>query len=400
MVTAIHWSLIVANLYWASFTVSLRLQTDQDEVRRFEQVSLSTCKKYDWWRKNEVLEGGKSNRTIIFRYPGRVHGGLGDTLAGLISAAAAALISQRSLRFHVPAGFKAAFMPANGMPWKNVSMNSDDHPTIRCPASNCSEIIQNRNDDTLVFESNRAFVCQWRQMACDNAMPGLSGAFQRLGFFANQSDLFEAAGCLARAAIVPNHRVWDLVHPILKVRSNQPLICTHIRTHCADHWNCRGPIEATHSTPKNLTDCAEYIRAERFNKRGVLYAESDSWVMRDNMKAGLPNWLQLTNLDNSTYCHTDENLSERCWIPSVASFLILATCDAVVVQSRDDGNVTIPPSGFSRFAALYGLRGNAVWLSLPYKGASDHCGRIDDMGSVTQGSWRCTTPGPERVPTC
>ena len=103
---------------------------------------------------------------------------------------------------------------------------------------------------------------------------------------------------------------------------------------------------------------------------------------------------------NNTACHVAlvKTNVESCYAATVSEFVHLALCDAIITQARGITDVTrqtsaYPPSAFSRFASIYGLRPaeSGLWLAHPYPGAAEDgtCTPMTSRGTVSQGNFRC-----------
>ena len=80
-------------------------------------------------------------------------------------------------------------------------------------------------------------------------------------------------------------------------------------------------------------------------------------------------------------CHVEMNPTFECLKLTITYWMVMALSDIIITP----GNDRIPNSGFSRYAAIYGLKGNS--LRDPKQ-----CNNIlsrHDLGNMQHGNWNC-----------
>ena len=87
-------------------------------------------------------------------------------------------------------------------------------------------------------------------------------------------------------------------------------------------------------------------------------------------------------------CHVEMDRSGRCSFETIAYWFALALSDSIIVQGRvleKGGNMT-SPSGFSRYAAIYGLNSGNLRFG-------PGCLKVTEaaiQSRTSQGTWKCT----------
>lgn len=83
----------------------------------------------------------------------------------------------------------------------------------------------------------------------------------------------------------------------------------------------------------------------------------------------------------SSSCHVELDKSAACFLHTVTHWMVMVMSDAIVTQASSD----VPVSGFSRFAAIYGLRGDTIKTA-------QRCGNSltrHEQAKLQIGNWWC-----------
>lgn len=210
---------------------------------------------------------------------------------------------------------------------------------------------------------------------------------------------------MLRGALTPSPAVWEHLASSLGSALSRPLVSSHFRSLCVDLSRLctidrfQLGLADTPSKPSDLARCMVEARtrlASLGSKNGSLLALSDAPIAQGEIIFHLPNERVLVM--GGTPCHTDKPLKDpkskklksnesSCFVESVASFVSLARSDAIVTQARwsSTSRRYFPPSGFSRFAAMYSLHSRQLWIARSSQG----CKVMQDPGRVEQGNWLC-----------
>eukprot|EP00928_Gymnodinium_smaydae_P078659 TRINITY_DN62765_c1_g1_i1.p1 TRINITY_DN62765_c1_g1~~TRINITY_DN62765_c1_g1_i1.p1 ORF type:complete len:504 (+),score=75.14 TRINITY_DN62765_c1_g1_i1:53-1513(+) len=380
------------------------------EAQQFAKEAGMRCQKYKWWEDGLFA---KRSKKVVIKYPGTCHGGIGDTLGGVATAALYALMSNRTLHFDFPEDFRAAFIPARGVDWDAAQMTAlKDYPMISCCREDCEvDMHWNSEAPVIQMETTRCFLCEWWSRGRYRSHDGPYEHFLAAQNLNREDvDLWEFGGCLLRAALEPSPAVWSRVAPLMNSR---PLVCAHMRTGCSDSKaDCNAwaaPGKYPKDTPKQMASCMlktlETLSPNNASSGATSIVASDSPKAKAAIISELPGWKQAPTA--KTLCHTDGVRSNECTIETIVDFMSLALCDAIVAQKRVDvGGYAFPPSGFSRYANIYSLKGSdAILLAteqphwVPEKIPTAYwsrfteeppCSPMPDPGRVDQGNWRCT----------
>lgn len=196
--------------------------------RKFQENSERTCRKYEFIQRYEEIMKHPKDRFFIFVYHenGYSNGGLGDRIAGLITAVAYAIRFKRVLLIEGDPAFGKLFKSYhfantsdNGHTWGNWSWSGwkDSYglemQTMHCvnPKPRKTECALDRDSPSRIVKlfGNRAYLCRW--LVKEN-LQLKEELYEQLQIDL-QTNLYEVAGCLLRLALYPTHQLWkSLVH--------------------------------------------------------------------------------------------------------------------------------------------------------------------------------------------
>lgn len=240
--TCLLLKLLLALLYECS-VVSELSYSQGGAKQRFEQKFLNSCSKYPFVsRYLEQMRHPRENYLIfVFHENGqRAHGGLGDRLAGMVTAIAHAIRTERTFLVMGDGAFEESFRPfyspltefnasvslekaqmgaGEGVytwsNWEWAKWNpeySSNMTTLHCvnpkpQHSHCALDYRRSFEQYKVmkFYGNRCYLCRWMMKADE------FGAFKelrRILGITSSADLFEIAGCLLRLAVWPTEKLW------------------------------------------------------------------------------------------------------------------------------------------------------------------------------------------------
>ena len=285
----------------------------------------------------------------------------------------------------------------------------------------------------VTVRSNRAYICRWSQ---ELDSPAYTWLTKKQGIHDETSNLFDVAGCLLRLAMWPTDALWERVEEILNTLeinnigneegnstnnyAFQKQVGMHFR--CGDieysgkdvGANCIVPNSTDRltsvlknelladGTPLDLGECGANLmkpcekgrnstedacryRHDRHVFRGYIASDSPSAArqMHESMGPSHEN----DTLVTPKGCHVEMDKSRDCSFNTIAYWFALALSESLVVQGRKinkNDNYTIP-SGFSRYAAMYGLK---TTQGLRF---GQECKQVDmiTQSRSSQGTWKC-----------
>eukprot|EP01041_Mallomonas_annulata_P008480 gene8480-17478_t len=379
------------------------------------------CDKYDWISLMNNSVSKESDRYIIFYFnpPDMETGGLGDRLAGMISAYVFALRTKRKFILEVDkhdTGLSELFEPYL---YHNLQLNiskiaGKDILDLRyCLASDDDEcqLVKDTSHKVILIRSNRARICHWTGKP---ELPAYN-ELNKIGI-TNDSNLPEVAGCMLRSMLWPTQLLWDEVDNFLSNYS-QEIYRVGFHYRCGDqHYFGRTDTPESKcwgsGTSKELSQCGKQLLSKHEAKAGAgarAGKESYVYIASDNPDIAkyLENELQgdhtsHTIITSPAGCHMDHKQSRECTIPTVMYWFILALSDHIVVQYDHIEGCThpirtghhgthnpclSPHSSFSRSAIMYSLKPDIIRYA-------KHCTSVDHFSHPqwyrqTSGNWRC-----------
>ena len=392
---------------------------------KFESNFNKTCNKYPFVAEYLANMENPSQNYMIFYYDGAGvdNGGLGDRLAGLVTAVAFALRTKRTLLISGDKALNEAFEPYhpnnNGrFQWGNWSWSgwtkeeATPSQNISRPR-NCVKMSESPkcwlDDDiphrVIRYISNRCYLCRW------TVRPELyeKSNLTRLGI-TNETDLFEASGCMLRLVLWPTQKLWTALDNTLRpslVGRESSVISYQVGFHfrCGDFsFNDNNPScyydpsrkwigtmnsEAMES-PRDLGICGKKILNNLpldIQKNAMAYIASDNIGSTQQINTTI-NWPFVVLPERACHILTDHN--NECPMRTLVHWFMLGLSDEIVIQGLNTparSLATVPPSGFSRFAAIYALQKVA-----PAFGLSCNHGNKTYLSQQTQGNWNCDYP--------
>eukprot|EP01038_Epipyxis_sp_PR26KG_P014109 gene14109-18930_t len=381
----------------------------------FHEEFEKQCMKYpfveNYYKKLE--NPGENYVVMVFQENRYSPGGLGDRLAGVVNAFAVASRLNRTLlikhqsnlgelfRPYHPSYYDKQYSPYNysDWSWTNYDYSLENNDNTEYDLWFCHNANGNKNAECGVdnseiqqhiikMKTNRVYLCRW-----DKNPFLLSHTELRHILEVNENDdLFQVAGCMLRLALWPTPMLWDEIKKKYKefypLKLNEPI---HFR--CGDQSyhggdsSCRfdGTNHASFKfgTPVDLSNCAlevmrnySLIRFETDNhKNSILYITSDSEAANQQIQEFFNHSIILIAPKG---CHIELDSSSECLNLTVIYWFILSLSDTIVTQNDNHH----PSSGYSRFAALYGLKQGTIALG-------NACGTSPLNGRNHQGNWFC-----------
>jgi hypothetical protein len=414
--------------------------------REFTQM----CSKYPFYHNylNNLKYPPGRFVVFVFQEANLKTGGMGDRMAGLLTAAGMAIRYNRTLIIRSQNGLDKLFRPflpredekrlsnviqygngSYGLDWARYKRSYErvdateldlyfciNHSAIKNKMEGkCAPSGKDPSQPIILFRGNRCYMCHWYMNKRAAARKQILHA---IGGNGRDDDLYRVAGCLLRLALWPTDYFWSKVDEAFnrhydelkakKVIANTneryvtleyhlSLIPKYVFTlhyRCGDAtWKLRKPVEyCQHSFLYNKTNAR--FQKVRYNippheeSPNMVYGTPDTIArcarqmlldLTKNMNAStehnLPidtkvavnllsdnigsytqmyNIIQWQNLVRAPHtCHIDLDHSFECLVDTAVSWFIMAMSDYFVVPSNDDN---VPVSGFSRYAAIYGMK--------------------------------------------
>lgn len=209
---------------------------------RFDEKFQKTCSKYTFVDKYLENMRNPSNDYLIFVFHEagqKAHGGLGDRVAGIITAMAYAIRTKRTFLLQGDQAFEEAFRPyfppdENGkvmsehFTWKSwdwanwnreYAANMTKLPCINPhkSAHHCSlDLHYHSKYKVIKYYGNRSYLCRWLIKPSLGLRKELA---ETLGI-TERSDLYEVGGCLLRLAMWPTDHLWAALDESLEAQFN------------------------------------------------------------------------------------------------------------------------------------------------------------------------------------
>ena len=384
---------------------------------KFENTFNRTCSKYPFVSEYLANLEKPSRRYVIFYFDGAGvnNGGLGDRLAGLVTAFAFALRTRRTLLISGDRALNEAFEPYhpnnNGRfkwgdwswsGWTKEEIKSHPRDCVKMEESPKCHLDDDIPDRVIRYISNRSYLCRW------TVRPELyeKSNLARLGI-TNDTDLFEAAGCMLRLVLWPTKKLWkaldDSLESSLSNRESSVIsyqVGFHFR--CGDFsfnkhksacyydssvkW--RGTMHRqSMESPRDLGNCGKQILnnlSPGLQKNAMAFIASDNQDSTEQINTTM-NWPFVIVPEGA--CHISLDPNSECPMRTLVHWFILALSDEIVIQGLNAPALSlqsVPSSGFSRFAAIYALQKEA-----PAYGLTCTHGNKAVLSKQTQGNWLC-----------
>lgn len=234
--------LLILLLLWLRHADCRLSYSDGGARARFEDKFQKTCSKYTFVDKYLENIRNPSNDYLIFVFHEagqKAHGGLGDRVAGIITAMAYALRTKRTFLLQGDQAFEEAFRPyfafdedgkamSDHFTWKSwdwANWNREyaaNMTKLSCinphrSAHHCSlDLHYHSKYKVIKYYGNRAYLCRWLIKPSLGLRKELA---ETLGI-TERSDLYEVAGCLLRLAMWPTDRLWAALDESLEAQFN------------------------------------------------------------------------------------------------------------------------------------------------------------------------------------
>jgi hypothetical protein len=412
--------------------------------REFTQM----CSKYPFYHNylNNLKYPPGRFVVFVFQEANLKTGGMGDRMAGLLTAAGMAIRYNRTLIIRSQNGLEKLFRPyippededslvglvkyGNGshdLDWARYNLSYENreetelnisycinHSAYLNPMENkCAHLGINPEQQIIVFRGNRCYLCYWYMNKQAKARHQLIRAIGGKGRY---DDLYRVAGCLLRLTLWPTDYFWSKVdeayqkhyqfllqmnllptsidksRPLEFSRSILPKYVFTLHFRCGDAaWKAK-PIEycqhsfrynhnisnspiqklrfnippheespnMVYGTPDTIARCARErllgLLGDEASQKQPVYTKVAVNLLSDNIGSynQMNNILQWKNLVQAPHtCHIDLDHSFECLADTTVYWFIMAMSDYFVVPSNDEN---VPVSGFSRYAAVYGLK--------------------------------------------
>lgn len=404
----------------ACFAIAGSAETSRRQEKFTEQLQ-STCSAFPFFQKFIAMLHSPPSEYILYSFYDprfKKSGGLGDRLAGLITATAYSITSNRTLLIQGDNAFTTAFIPyspSSAIPrsWADWEWSgwlphfTRNMTTLHClnpkpRAHSCTLTTSELSRYKVIkYRSNRSFLCYWLH----KGSPATRQQLAHMGI-TTATDLYKAAGCLLRLAMHPTPTLWDSVETYLQSQLSShhalPQIGFHYR--CGDSsftssaynpecfynaslsWKGTSFIDSkTFDSPIDLARCGKTLL--QAYQQAVAYISSDYTPAAMQIREALEVPLALVP---ASPCHLEAARSNKmCMLSTILSWFVLALSEGLVVQGLVEGGggggVKAPASAFSRQAAMYGLLRGDQWR---YAG---NCTAVDtkSIGDRDHGNWLC-----------
>ena len=277
------------------------------------------------------------------------------------------------------------------------------------------------------LRGNRAYICKWAKAVGKDKSSYKD--LLRLGI-SETTDLLEVGGCLLRLAMWPTEKLFNAADTFMQkstegnfthqigvhyrcgdiafTKSSQiaDRACTH------DKNNPSFQNEADHmkfGTPIDMGKCARYMILKDENKRlkNELNFLQDASGVNDSLRVDDENhekiavYVSSDNQGSASQinetigalahtrvfphgCHIQLTNTFECLLETSSYWLVLAMSDHLITQTEEYAKV--PISAYSRYAAMYGLKGNRVLRDS--KDCSNVMNRYQ-QSRTQQGNWFC-----------
>jgi hypothetical protein len=230
-------------LYLASLWITAHsFSYTYDVLRpRFHQQFVKSCSKYPFYHQYLSNLEHPPGRFVVFVFQENkaLSGGLGDRMAGLITAAGMAIRFNRTVIIRSQDGLDKLFRPyippededklkdivqyGNGshtLDWARYNKTYEDKSRTEfslhfcvhhSPKTNyhevCSNLVEDPEQPIILYRGNRCYMCAWYQ----NQGKARQQLLTALGSDIAEHDLLEVAGCLLRLTLWPTDYLWSKV---------------------------------------------------------------------------------------------------------------------------------------------------------------------------------------------
>ncbi len=388
----------------------------------FEERFQSSCSRYKFIEKyQQLLMNEKVDKYLIFVFQDdQKTGGLGDRLAGLISALSLAIADERILLIKDSSGLEQFFTPfsfhkQNTSLSKSIFLNNiheripkfdkswleDETKTLELSCLNdksphCS--MEDGIDSTkrfIIYRSNRCFLCKYSKIT----------KFQNSLGINHEQDLYIIAGCLLRLILWPREEMWQHVHQeyksqIKSIDLDESSTKDHVIHQVAIHYRCGdfNYVNDTHQTrcyntignPTELGQCARNYLIQRHRHHHLLQGKEVLFLTSDHPPA-IDKMLQVINTSSNPHlphiyispsgCHVGKDKSQSCLSMTIVYWFMMSLSERFVTQTSE--KLSSPFSAYSRYAGLYSLHPHPFIMG-------SHCLLSSESGTTkSELNWYC-----------
>jgi hypothetical protein len=367
---------------------------------RFENRFENSCRKYPFVKKYEDMMRHPPEKFLwfVFEENGQSStGGLGDRLAGLVTATAMALRFNRTLLIDSVDPFNSLFFPHHIVSRSHGQhhLNSDSSELVsyaniswsnwkgsyaantawmRCvnpkPHRSVCAFDQDHYDSNVAirYYCNRSYLCRWLALRDQT----LSKELLTILGIDDDTNLYEVAGCLLRLAMTPSELMWQQITSLLRFANSKHisfhtdsrLIGVHFR--CGDSSFSENKInpqcvvvtnktwqgtnfgdDISRASPIDLADCAKRSLVDY--EKDFINVASDNQHSANQIHEHLDS-LRVLHMPKS--CHIDSHQGVSCESSTLTQWLLLSLSDVIVTQPLDSFQDSAYQDDPNRMASL------------------------------------------------
>ena len=413
---------------------------------KFSKDFQNKCEKYSFVKSYTDIIDKPPGRYLVYNKLEHGGGGLGDRLAGLVTAVAYSILYKRTLLikdiFPDFEKYLKSYHPTKNINWdyklsnkmffegKNLSkvkLKEVNHPT---------SIDKDFLEDVVDYVSNRAYICLWERYPSHNHhklfREMIKSTTDDKTDDKNTPDLYEISGCLLRLALWPTDYMWTMLAQYYKdlnplhyhydKKDNKIIMQDHkfndriisnefpyqiaINIRCGDHSFGDKRVKCNHDPlgqgnrlgqtywlEQDISECAKKIIATHVNsnanieKNTIFYITSDNYAVSRgvNESVNYPNTMIAPQA--CTVLHVDGCKSNYGTGLVILTFFSLSMSDILIAQTYDNNecNELGITSGFPRYSIIYGLKSDPLR-------STKHCERVVpqyNLSMHTNGNWEC-----------
>lgn len=381
---------------------------------KFRSKFMKTCAKYSFVHKYMESMKNPSDKYLIYVFhdgKGKLTGGLGDRLAGIVTAVAYAIRTNRNFLMQGDESFEKTFQPYHlddeiELSWGNWEFAkwdrsySSNMTQLRCHNPKSSHVYcaldhtaSLENYKVVRYIGNRAYICRW---LIKEDLDLRSELEKSLGINIH-SNLYEVAGCLLRLAMHPTNLLWEesvkqlaQMNDRYKEWSASKIVQVGIHFRCGDssfvtskttasssslalspcmhHPNIpwKGIVfvdELSTDSPLAMAQCAKRLLEasdgiyHRNNSATNTNAEmrSVAFVASDNTMSAtqITNTIDWPNVYHPPpACHIDLQKSLQCSLSTITQWFLLAQSDYLITQAMSKATEETPFFDTKEYAYL------------------------------------------------
>eukprot|EP01038_Epipyxis_sp_PR26KG_P009806 gene9806-13196_t len=393
-------------------TTQINYYSETGIRQRFHNKFHKQCTKYPFIQNYYSSIDHPRDKYLIFVFhePGQPsNGGLGDRLAGMITALAYAIRTNRTFLIVGDEAFEDSFRPyhpyRNDLSWSSWDWAlwrrefSVDMVKLHCvnprpSAKHCAldDVNKYQSFKVIKYYGNRSYLCRWfiksslgLHAELMNTLVGTNSSSDHnnnINIYNMQVNLYEIAGCLLRLAISPTDLLWKSLDQSLAPQSSSlPTTTTHqigIHFRCGDssfsndiHRSSIPNPECYESTnitwkgtsfqddhamdsPKDEGICINHTIYNSISNRNnnknvdsiVVYVASDNM---DSSQQILDTFHWNHSIRAPKGCHVDLNKTKLCTLSTSVHWFMLSLSDYIIMQAL------IKPKDYEDSSEIIGL---------------------------------------------